>query len=246
VQHCVPHTPSVGGSIAPVTMGGQAQVVTFYLDALLGFGEKSAIVLVLHLSPDNPCVQDSLTQLSAEFAGERSQGRFSVLRRFAISADNQPLSSISSADDAKAVSAFARDLLTETKQTGQPLQLCIAGGPCLLALTLTSAVILQCDRRDRLWCLHTTRPFIEKAHDGVIRHTPPEAGGRIVPVPIAPWDACSPALQAPGFSTGSSALSVSPAEAACGAIVWNHFTDRKRDVSCVLAGSTLSQWYYAI
>jgi CRISPR-associated protein Csx14 len=235
VQPYIRHSPSAEGSIALVTMGGQAQVVTFALDALLELGEKLASVLVLHLSPDNPRVRKALTQLSAEFAGERYRGQPLTFRHFSISAGDQPLSSICNENDAEAVWGVARDLLTELKQTGQSLHLCIAGGLRLLALTLTSAAMLQCDHRDRLWHLYTPRPFIEKARDGAILHAPPDAGVCIVPVPMVPWGAYFPALQALSRPDGPSALPPDPADAKCCAAVWNQVTDRQRDVLRVLA-----------
>jgi CRISPR-associated protein Csx14 len=235
VQPCIQYSPCAGGSMALVTMGGQAQVVTFTLDALLDLGEEIASVLVLHLSPDDPRVRKGLAQLSAEFAGERYRGQPLVFRHFAISAGNQPLSSICNANDAETVWSFARDLLTELKMAGQPLHLCIAGGPRLLALTLTSAAMLQCDHRDRLWHLYTPRPFLEKARDGVILHAPSEAGVCIVPVPMVPWGAYFPALQALSRPAGPFAPPPDPADATRCTAVWNQLTDRQRDVLRVLA-----------
>jgi CRISPR-associated protein Csx14 len=237
----VRETASHEGATALVTMGGQAQVVTFTLDALLELGEEVSTVLVLHLSPQDPRVRHALAQLSGEFAGERYHGRSLVFRHLPIQAGGTPLSAIRDARDAEAVWAMSRDLLAELKRDGQQLHLCIAGGPRLLALTITTASLLQCDHRDCLWHLYTPRAFIEQARDGAILHAPPEAGVRLVPVPMVPWGAYFPALQALARPAMPSSLPPDPADAACCAAVWAQLTDRQRDVLHVLAEGLLPQ-----
>jgi CRISPR-associated protein Csx14 len=216
-------------------MGGQAQVVTFVLDALLERGEEISTVLVLHLSADNPRVRRALSQLSAEFAGGRYQGRPLSFRHLAVQAGEMPLPAIRDARDAEAVWEMARDLMAELKRTGQQLHLCIAGGPRLLALTLTSAAMLQCDHRDRLWHLYTPREFIEQARDGAILHAPPAAGVCLVPVPMVPWGAYFPALRVLAQPPGLVPAPLHPADAACCEAVWRQLTGRQRDVLQVLA-----------
>ena len=216
-------------------MGGQAQVVTFTLDALLELGEEIATVLVLHLSPDNLRVRRALSQLSAEFAGGRYRGHPLVFRHLAVQTSGEPLSAIRNGQEAEAVWEMARDLLAELKRTGQPLHLCIAGGPRLLALTLTSAGLLQCDHRDRLWHLYTPREFLEQARDGAILHAPPEAGVCLVPVPFVPWGAYFPALRTLSQPIAASTPLPVPADSARCAAVWEQLTDRQREVLQVLA-----------
>lgn len=216
-------------------MGGQAQVVTFALDALLAMGEEIATVLVLHLSPDASRVRQALAQLSAEFTGERYQGRALVFRHLPIQARGRPLPAIRDGQEAEAVWTMVRDLLAELKRTGQQLHICVAGGPRLLALTLTSAAMLQCDHRDCLWHLYTPRSFIKQARDGAILHAPPEAGVRLVPVPIVPWGAYFPALRTLSQPVAPSALPLDPTDVARCAAVWERLTGRQREVVQVLA-----------
>ncbi len=227
--------PSKGKATALVTMGGQAQVVTFTLDALLELGEEVSTVLVLHLSPDDPRVRRALAQLSGEFAGERYQGRPLAFRHLTIQASGEPLSAIRNGQEAEAVWEMARDLLAELKRTGRPLHLCIAGGPRLLALTLTSASLLQCDHRDRLWHLYTPREFLEQARDGAILHAPPEAGVCLIPVPLVPWGTYFPALRTLSQPISPSTPLPAPADSACCAAVCEQLTDRQREVLQVLA-----------
>ena len=51
-------------SVMVATIGGQPQVVTFALDALLARGEQVREVVVLHLSPRNPRFGRALSRLS--------------------------------------------------------------------------------------------------------------------------------------------------------------------------------------
>ncbi len=222
-------------SSALITMGGQAQVVTFALDALLGRGENVHAVLVLHLSSDNPRVRRALAQLSAEFAGGQYREQPIVFRHLAIRSDERDLSAIRSEREAEAVWRMARDLLAELKRNERRLHLCIAGGPRLLALTLTSAAMLQCDHRDCLWHLYTPRPFLEQARDGAILHAPPEAGVRLLPVPLTPWGAYFPMLRALSQPAPPASILLDPADAAHCAAVWEGLTERQRETLEALA-----------
>jgi len=227
---------SPSGKVALVTMGGQAQVVTFAVDGLLAMGESLSRVLVLHLSPEDPRVRRALAQLSAEFAGGQYQGRPLEFRRIPLQALGRPLTAITDGAEAEAVWALARDLLAELKGEGRSLHLCIAGGPRLLALTLTTAAMLHCDHQDRLWHLYTPPEFLERAREGAILHAPPEAGVRLIPVPLVPWGAYFPALRALARPPAA-APSLCPEDAACCAAVWEHLTERQREVLQVLVSA---------
>jgi len=221
-------------------MGGQAQVVTFALDALLGQGECVVSVLVLHMSSEDPRVRRALSQLSAEFAGEQYYGHPMQFRHLAVHTDGHPLPVICEPHEAEAAWAMGRDLLAELKRQGNPLHVCIAGGPRLLALTLTSAAMLHCEHRDRLWHLYTPRDFLEQARDGAILHAPPDAGVRLLPVPLVPWGAYFPALRTLTQPTTPPAL-VEPGDMACCATAWAHLTAREQEVLATLAEGFLPQ-----
>ena len=214
-------------------MGGQAQVVTFALDDLQSRGEQITTTLVLHFAPQERRVRRALAQLSAAFAGGRYRGRPLVFRHLAVQAAGQPLLTIRTAQEAQAAQVMARDLLTELKHDGQQLHLCIAGGPRILALTLTTAAMLQCDHLDRLWHLYTPREFLAQARDGAILHAPPEVGVHLVPVPLVPWGTYFPALQA--LSRPTSLSAVAPSDAVSCEYVWNHISEREREVLSALA-----------
>ncbi len=230
----MPSAPAVQ-TVAVVTMGGQAQVVTFATDALLDSGEPLDAVMVLHMSPEDERVRRALAQLSAEFAGDQYRGRPIAFRRVPVSAGGKPIAAIISAHEAEAVWALARDLLMELKQAGHILHLCIAGGPRMLALTLTTAAALYCDHRDRLWHLYTPRAFLEVCREGAVLHAPPEAGVRLVPVPLVPWGAYFPALQAMARPATPPTLPFTPTDAARCRAVWAQLTGRQREVLQLLA-----------
>jgi CRISPR-associated protein Csx14 len=188
------------GKVALVTMGGQAQVVTFAVDGLLAMGESLSRVLVLHLSPEDPRVRRALSQLSAEFAGGQYRGRPLEFRHIPLQALGRPLTAITDGAEAEAVWTLARDLVAALKEEGRTLHLCIAGGPRLLALTLTTAAMLHCDHQDRLWHLYTPPEFLAQAREGAILHAPPEAGVRLIPVPLVPWGGLLPRAAGAGPS----------------------------------------------
>lgn len=217
------------GKVAVVTMGGQAQVVTFAVDGLLAMGEPLSRVLVLHLSPEDSRVRRALAQLSAEFAGGQYRGRPLEFRRIPLQVLGRPLTAITDGAEAEAVWALARDLLAELKGEGWALHLCIAGGPRLLALTLTTAAMLHCDHQDRLWHLYTPPEFLKQAHEGAILHAPPEAGVRLIPVPLSPWGVYFPALRAL-TRLSAAAPSFRPEDAARCAAVWERLTERQQEV----------------
>lgn len=226
-----------GGKVALVTLGGQAQVVTFAVDGLLAMGEPLSRVLVLHLSPEDPRVRRALAQLSAEFAGGQYRGHPLEFRRIPLQVQGRPLTAITDGAEAEAVWALVRDLLAELKGESGALHLCIAGGPRLLALTLTIAAMLHCDHQDRLWHLYTPPEFLEQAREGSVLHAPPEAGVRLIPIPLAPWGVYFPALRALARPPAA-APSLRPEDAACCAAVWERLTGRQREVLQALVSTS--------
>jgi CRISPR-associated protein Csx14 len=225
-------------------MGGQAQVVTLALDALLASGETFDTALILHLDPEQPRVARALMQLQTEFAPAGAQpayrGRPLRYEMRVLHACNTPLNAIHDGREAEAVWTQARDLLSELKRAGQRLHLCIAGGPRLLALTLASAAMLHCDHHDRLWHLYTPPEFLETARDGAQLHAPPEVDVRLVPVPLVPWGAYFPALRELAQATLPPTPPPTSDAARCTA-VWARLTERERTALTTLAEGALPQ-----
>ncbi len=158
-------------------------------------------------------------------------------RHLALSAAGAPLPAIRDGREAEAAWALARDLLAQLKAAGQRLHLCIAGGPRLLALTLTSAAMLHCEHQDRLWHLYTPPEFLAQAREGAILHAPPEVEVRLVPVPFMPWGAYFPALRQ--LTQSAPAAPQATVDAACCAQVWAGLTPAQQAALTALsAGRT--------
>lgn len=185
-----------GKTILLSTLGGQPQVVTFALDSLLARQEWIDEVYVLHLSPADPRVRNSLSKLAAEFPGDTYADRQCRLRAVGLQQSGRPLPDLHDGSAAEATWAQVRSLIADWKGQGHRLHLCISGGRRLMGLLVTSAAALLCDHQDSLWHLYTPDEIRRRADEGAIMHLPPEAGIQLIRVPVAPWGAYFPGLRA--------------------------------------------------
>ncbi|MCB0164144.1 MAG: histidine kinase [Anaerolineae bacterium] len=222
-----------------VTMGGQAQVVTFALDWLLAQGERVDQVIVLHLRPKDARSERALQQITAEFNTDHYQGRLCRLRLYAIRDSHQKLADIQNEADAEATWQTVYRLLRSLKLQGQTLHLCIAGGRRMMGLLTLSAAMLLCGHQDRIWHMYTPADFLERAKNGAIMHAAPEAGVRLIQVPVMPWGAYVPALRdlaqpAANIIAEKTAWLDETEQARCRAVE-ARLTDRQRDVLRLLA-----------
>jgi CRISPR-associated protein Csx14 len=218
-------------------MGGQAQVVTFALDALLAQGEAVSQVVVLHLSPEDTRVQRALAQLGREFTNDfYTYGGLPCRFRHAVVHDgSQPLLDIRGEAAANVAWSAIYKLIADLKAQGRRLHVCIAGGRRILALVATSAAMLHFDHDDRLWHMYTPADFLERARDGVIMHARPEDGVRLIRVPLVPWGAYFPALRtltqaSPMEVVAAQTRWLDSAERACCRAVVEQLTSRQLDV----------------
>lgn len=202
------------------TLGGQPQVVTFALDALLARGEPVDEVLVVHLAPADARVGAALAKLAAEFPGDRYGGRLLRLRRLALQMHGRPLADLRDGAAAEATWQCVRALLAEQKQQGHRLHLCISGGRRLVGLLVTAAAALLCDHQDALWHLYTPDALRARAHEGALMHVDPDAGVQLIRVPLVPWGAYFPALRA---------MAQAPQEAVAAQMGW---LDAGHDEAC--------------
>jgi len=182
-------------SVMVATIGGQAQVVTFALDALLARGERVREVVVLHLSPENPRVGRALARLSEEFEVNRYYGPGLRLRLLPLRRGREHLADIRDEDEADAAWNGIHELIATLKAQGRPLHLAISGGRRLLALLTTSAALLHFGHQDKMWHMYTPDAFLERARDGAILHARPKDGVRLIQVPLVPWGSYIPALR---------------------------------------------------
>jgi CRISPR-associated protein Csx14 len=236
-------TVAMEESVLVATIGGQPQVLTFALDALLARGEKVREVIALHLSADDPRLRRSLTLLSAEFAGDRYAGSPCRYRPVPIRVEGHRLEDIRSEVDADAAWRAVHELIAGLKSMSErPLHLCIAGGRRLLALVALSAAMLHFGYQDQVWHLYTPRELLERARDGAIMHVRPEDGVRLIRVPLMPWGAQFPALRElaqirPGEL--SRIWMSSETERQRCETVWQMLSEREREVlHCLVMGLT--------
>lgn len=178
-----------------MTLGGQPQVLTFALDALLARGEAVDQVAAVHLAPATPAMQQSLARLAEAFAGGRYAGRPCPLHSLVIHDGPAALADIADERAAEATWQTLHRLIGQLKGEGRRLHLVVTGGPRLIGLLAMSAATLLFDHQDRLWHLFTPRPLRQEASGGAILHVEPDAGVRLIQAPLAPWGAYFPALR---------------------------------------------------
>ncbi len=228
-----------------VTMGGQAQVVTFALDWLLARGENIREVVVPHLSPmpdlpdEHRRTRRALQQLSAEFSGDRYCGQPCRLRLAPIRRGLDRLADIRDESDADATWQTVYQLLASLKAQERPLHLCIAGGRRMMALLTLSVAMLLAGHQDRVWHMYTPSDFLERVCDGAIMHAGPEDGVRLIQVPVVPWGTYFPALRdlarPPAETVAAQTARLDDAEWARCRAVLKELTDRQTETLRLLA-----------
>ncbi len=187
----------MASTVVVATVGGQPQVVTFALDALLDQGVPVDVVYLLHLSTRTPRVAASLRRLLDEWEDGRYRARNHPcqVERIPLGLEGRVLDDIRSQADARVVLRSVQNLLTDLKRRDCTVHLCVAGGRRMIALLAVVAAALLSDHRDRVWHLYTPDPIRERAEEGAIMHVPPEAGVRLVQVPLVPWSEYFPGLR---------------------------------------------------
>lgn len=177
------------------TLGGQPQVVTFALDALLAQGEAIAEVYIVHLSLDDLRTRQAFGRLQQEFVDDRYAGRRCRLRRAPILLGGQPLLDIRNEAGAEAVWQTMRNLIADLKGEGRRLHLCLTGGRRLMAMLAMSAAALLCDHQDRIWHMYTPDAVRQRVDGGAAMHVAADDGVQLIQTPIVPWGAYFPALR---------------------------------------------------
>ncbi len=222
-----------------VTMGGQAQVVTFAADLLLDDGVDE--VVVLHLSPEDVRVNRALSQLAREFAGGSYAGRKVRFRRHLLRRPSgEPLRDVRTEADAEAVWMDVWNLVRSLKDEERSLHLVLAGGRRMIGFMALSAAMLMFGHQDRAWHMFTEADFLERARDGAILHDPTGENVRLIQIPMAPWGAYFPTLRMLAGVSPSEALSSYTRMLDAMSIqrcrqVWKRLTPRQREVLIALA-----------
>jgi len=188
------------------TLGGKPQVVSFALDALLQTGAPVTRVCVVHLSARDPRIRRALEQLRADFVaayGERAPRLESVpihapppftAQGTYAATKGPPVDSVDEPQAAQAIWMTFHRLIGTLRAEGYTIDLCVTGGPRLIALQALSAASLLLTPQDRCWHLYTPPELREAAGEGEIMHTEP-GGVRLIAVPVLPLGLFIPGLQ---------------------------------------------------
>lgn len=237
------HTDSelAHGTTLVATLGGQPQIVTFALDALLARGEPITDVYLIHLSLHNPRTRQALNRLQQEFPNDyyAHAGRRCRLRRVAVGANGVELTDIRTAADAETAWQSIRALIADLKSEGRRLHLCLSGGRRMMALLAMSAAALLCDHQDRIWHMYTPEETLQRVKDGAVMHVAPSDGVQLIQAPIMPWGAYFPALRALAQTSMQAVQDqlrrfAAVDEPQCRQ-VWDRLSPRQRDVLCAFA-----------
>jgi CRISPR-associated protein Csx14 len=232
------------------TLGGQPQVVTFALDALLARGIDVTEVIVLYLGGERGegmRAGASLERLSAEFTGGRYIGRPMAFRALPLQDGDRHLTDIYDEFDADGVWRVVYRLIAELKGGGRTLHICLSGGRRLLGLMTMSAAMLHFGHQDALWHMYTPPDITAEAEGGALMHLPPDAGFRLIRVPMMPWGSYFPALQELARpALGEDVLArprrvLDAVERARCAAVFERLTPRQREVLRYLAAGETPQ-----
>ena len=175
------------------TLGGQPQVVTFALDALLAQGIPISQLIPLHFTPENPRYGRALQKINQLFAA----GTYGSLhyQPYPLPLDGRPLADIRDEGDANTAWEAINQLIIQLKNDHHTLHICISGGRRILGLLTKSAAMLHFGHQDVLWHMYTPDELRQAAHEGAIMHTPPGSGFRLIRVPMMPWGSYFPALR---------------------------------------------------
>ncbi|MCP4425072.1 MAG: histidine kinase, partial [Chloroflexi bacterium] len=177
------------------TLGGQPQVVTLALDALLAQGVPVSELIVLYLSPRNERIQNSLQKLDAEFK-DGWYGEWPLRYcPYPIRAGSNYLHDIHDEADANAAWDAVHQLIAQLKTERRTLHIGISGGRRILGFLTMSAAMLHFGHQDVLWHMYTPDDIRGQADGGAIMHLPPDSGFRLIRVPMMPWGSYFPALR---------------------------------------------------
>lgn len=180
-------------TVLAATLGGQPQVVTFALDALLNQGHTIDEVVVVHLGGVR--YRQAFLRLAEAFPGDRYQGQPCHFRGVAVRRQGRVLDDIHDTGDGDALWRTIHELVATLKAGEQRLHLLLTGGRRLMALMAVSAAMLHLEHGDKVWHLYTPDAVRERARDGALLHVAPADGVRLIEVPLAPLGAYFPGLR---------------------------------------------------
>lgn len=210
--------------ICVATLGGQPQVVTLALDALLARGLPVREAIVVHLSDQNPRYQAARACVAREFAGERYGGRDCRYRPLAVRLGGVDVDDLHDDQFADAAQETFQRLFQRLKEQDAVIHLCPSGGRRLLGMLALAAAQIWFDLTDRVWHLYSSDALRARSHDGALMHLGQHPDVRLVRVPLQPLGRLVAGLRRGQTDTDDSAQ-----HARC-AQVSRLLTERQREV----------------
>ncbi|WP_420628441.1 CRISPR-associated ring nuclease [Candidatus Leptofilum sp.] len=175
------------------TLGGQPQVISFAIDALLARGVRLDKALLIHLGMNAPRLQTAVQKITATLSEPHYNNIKLAFHPIAHNGD--PVADIRDEADAHATWEAISQLLIELKNEQHTLHVCISGGRQMLGFMTMSAAMLHFGHEDRLWHSYTPDEWLSPTRDGGMMHLPPDAGFQLIEVPMMPWGSYFPALR---------------------------------------------------
>lgn len=176
-------------AIMIATLGGQPQIITFALDALLKQGAPISHVVVIYLNSHHPRFQQATSRLRQELQGEQYRDRGITYEFVALKIGNRYLGDIRTEAEVDASSRFINDLIDSYKSKRQTLHVCVSGGRRILGLLTMATAILSFQHQDKLWHMFTHDDIQTEAQGGNIMHLPTgftAADFQLIEVPVLP------------------------------------------------------------
>ncbi len=180
------------------TVGGQPQIVTFALDALLARGFVVSELCVVHLEARSKRLQAALKRLEHELKDVRYRGVVEkvVFRPILNKSTRQQLDDIRDDADANLTWQTINELIAQLKRAGHIVHVCVTGGRRMLALQTMSAAMLYFGDEDRMWHMYTPDEVLDEARGGAMMHLPDShTGFELIRVPMMPWGRYFPFLR---------------------------------------------------
>jgi CRISPR-associated protein Csx14 len=171
-------------AVCIATVGGQPQLITYFLDSLLEKKEKITKLILLRLTPRSERLLHAHLRLKSALDGSRYRGI--AVEWFTLEVDGLPIKDIRSTAEADVVSNLIHTQIHQLKRQGHRLHVGVTGGRRMLGLVTMSTAMLNFDRHDRLWHMHTPDEFRPRARDEQIMHIPPGVPFSLIEVPILP------------------------------------------------------------
>ncbi len=175
------------------SLGGQPQILTFTLDALLARGIRPQVVEVV-FPGGNPVYQAAFRRLQREFTRYQAYQSIPLQACSLTDRDGHPLPDLLSDLHLDEAWQQVRDRVRTLKAEGWRLHFSITGGRRALGLMLYAAAMTYGSPQDKVWHIYTPPEWLAQVKDGARMHLP-QGTVRLLEIPFVPWTAYFPGLR---------------------------------------------------